>query len=560
MSLIISDSKSTIIESSEQIRSIIPPESLGIAAVCSVDEKTATKVKQLTGNVLESIMDFKDVECDPNVKKMMEGHLNANKISNQTSYSNYKEESKMINTASSYMQEISEKAEFYHMEIMFQSYFDKYRMFCNVLKDYNKNLIKSKNKDDLKKHFRTLQFSFNKLIKDPYIDAKLLMKEREELEPKSFKKKIWASKWGFLKYIWKVKYNLYFLGILVYNTYEYVYLPGEITSYLNLLLRIVGTICYTFTDPIMSAQLIQVFLNAISKIVNVTLICTGLDSIQKIVPDKLKNAYKGVEAFFSYIFLYFSLDFTRYIVSTCCQIMLIIAASYRGGFGMVSNNVWEHIVKSGELIGKSMSNAYVFIADSIVEAGINISEALSLIFIDVLGNSIIIPISRFIQTNILNKLPDIITPLTFFAKVFSGGAYGKTDGSDSTELMIYNNEKENLALAQKADAEQVMVFIEKYFNGEDNTLSLSISEAKRKFLPKMTEALDYIRNDIIEEWPNLKQNIEKTILQNYRDIMKKQGTYELYNATFNYSNLTGISNTVVVFLFLIIALFTYFIG
>jgi hypothetical protein len=441
----------------------------------------------------------------------------------------------MVNKASSYMQEISTKADLYHMQPMFEKIFEKFQMFCDVLHEYNINLLSnSTNEKDLNTHFITLQLGFTTFVEKPYKKAKKLLKEREELEPKNLGQKLWASKWSFLQYIWKTKYNLYFFGVLAYNVYTYVYLPGELKEYMNILLRVAGTICFTFTDPIIAGKILKSFIGGIASVSKELLkfipFFTTTTELLKKLPLPLQSAYEGTEAFFSYIFIHFTLDFTKYLISVICKCILITGAVYEGGTTAVTKGIWVEILKSRDVIANSIDKAYIFVTYSMSVFGISLGKGLSVIFLDVIGQCILQPIITYIK-NIPSKM---------YGNFFTSSDL--TTSTDTAQSIIESNPQ--------------LSNIVEYFSNNPET-SMILAETQQQFKNVLVGALSNIKVDVNKEFYNFQENTGERILTNLETIMKKQKTFDLYN---NYSNLLNINTTYVVCLFIIIALFSSFIN
>jgi hypothetical protein len=496
--------------SSKEGRNILPKQSIEIAGVIATsDKKTVNKIKKITGELLKNSMNFEDSECELNFKNFFEAHKKSERINTSISKKNYKKESEMVNKASSWMQETASVAEYYYMEDMIGPFYKSFRSFCNILNKYNKNLKTSKDSRDLNIHFRTLEFSFKKL-EEEYKTTKLLFKERTDEEPISFMSQIWSGKWSFLKWIWKYKYCLYITGTLLYNGSVYVGLPFG--GFFNVMIQIVGTVCYTFaSDKVIMGKLLNLILYIISQTVWGIYSCMPqpeiFSKIGKNIPKWVKSAYSGCTAAVFYTFLWFSLDWVSKLVKMICQGIIVFGAGYRAGTESISG-IWTIFEESAVSIKGDFNNAIILVSKLMENAGTSISDGISLIFVDVMFKGTVVPIISFVK-HLPRNAWDTIKNMVLDGK--------KT--TDGTQVVISKEQEEQLralSIITKDGGKQIGELLKKH--------GIEIHEV--------------VRYNIKNVFENSKKIAKASMDKSYEEVsnklesvMKKQGTYKLYKGT-----------------------------
>ena len=75
---------------SEQNIEQAPYKTLAIAtSLCSKNKEDLKEIKKITGSLVKNSLDFKDIECDPDINAFMKAHMNAKVLDEQKSKKNY---------------------------------------------------------------------------------------------------------------------------------------------------------------------------------------------------------------------------------------------------------------------------------------------------------------------------------------------------------------------------------------------------------------------------------------------------------------------------------------
>ena len=545
MSLIPTKSEeSHALTSSSAERSLLPKKSLTVAGVTAIgSDDDVDKIKQVTEQLIKGTMKFEDTTCDPNIKVFFEAHMKSFKLNPVLSKKMYKEESEMVNKASSWMQELASKAEHYHMTDMIKPFFEQFRIFCKILKAFNKNLKNSRNTKDLEVHFRTLKFAFKKLAQS-YKDTKDLFSERDEDEPIVWASWMWANKWSFIKWIWKYKYGLYITGTLIYNGTIYVGLPFG--NFFDVMIRVVGTICFTFaSDKVAMGKLLGFFISIVSQVIwAVYNLIPGMPDFGKLganAPSAIKSTYNAMKAAVFYIFLWFSLDWISYITKLICQGILVFGASYRAGTESLTG-IWSIFAESAQEIQGKTINAAKVILDFVEEMGISLTKGLSFIFVDIIGKNVVAPLFDFIKS--IKDIP---------GSTWSG--LKNMMWGDGGEVLDKTGKAIALTVEQKERASALAFITEE--GGKEVGVLLRAKGVELQEV--VNQALAQIRDDVMKKGPEVFEKVQEKVANNLENTMKSQGTNKLYQATKNLE-IGRYTTKQTVMLFVVLALFTWLVS
>lgn len=532
------------LSSSSAERSLIPKKSLAVAGATAISsEGDIDNIKKVTEHLLKGTMKFEDTTCDPNIKVFFEAHMKSFKLNPDLSKKIYKEESNMVNKASSWMQELASKAEHYHMTDMIKPFFEQFRIFCKVLKSFNKNLRSSNDTKDLNIHFRTLKFAFKKLSEE-YENTKKLFSERDEDEPIGWTSWMWSNKWSFLKWIWKYKYGLYITGTLLYNGTIYVGLPFG--NFFDVMIRVVGTICFTFaSDKVAMGKLIGFFMSIISQVIwSVYNLIPGIPDFGKLgakAPQAIKSTYNAMKAAVFYIFLWFSLDWISYITKLICQGILVFGAGYRAGTESLTG-IWNIFAEASEEIQGNVVNAAKVILDFVEEMGLSLTKGLTFIFVDIIGKNVVAPVFDYVKS--LKDIP--------------GSAWSSLKNmmwNDKGEVLDKTGKAMSLTVEQKERAKDLAVITK-----EGGKEVAALLRAKGVELQEVVNhALAQIRDDVMKKGPEVFEKVHKKVANNLENTMKSQGTNKLYKATKNLQ-IGRYTTKQTIMLFIVLSLFTWLVS
>lgn len=518
---------------------VVTTNLLKTAVACAVDTEAEKAIKKAGTVVLRANIKFSDdKECNPNTSDIFNGYKTAKDLDARFGKELYKRHTQVINQSQEWYVEVLKAAEDYFMVNMVEFFINDFRMFCTTLKEFNTRFASSRDVDSIKRHFDTLLFAYTKLEKS-YKKAKKLIDERKKSkglynQPSKFKKTISAA-YTFVKFMWHYKYALYFVGILAFNTYDFVWLPYR--DGLSTILRIVGVICFTFaSDKIIMGKLLNVLQYGISsimlKIINeLPYIGSFYSFIRNKFPAAVLGAFNGAKAAFEYIILYFTLDFLQVITNMVCKGVLIFGAGYESGTKNMGD-IWEVFSDAKTAILNKTIVAKDYIVDLLEKSSENVVRMMGFLFIDIIGGSL---------SNVWVGIKK-----SFMSKFTGDDSGGGVNANISALIKMARNRGE---LTTKEQVE--LALIDKATHDTSVLLRGEAFDLMEKIAPVITDLMVSLKQTTLDGV----EGAYKKMFVGLEETMKKQGTLKLYKATRD-MNLTGFSTFQVIFLFIILSLFS----
>lgn len=500
------------------------------------DKKVREEISSITAESLNANMKFEDTECDPASLSCLRGLAASYKIDKSLSKDQFEKVTFLINDVSDKSQEIFKKFELYGLpEEMGETFFKHFRYFCKALKKYYATLEGGFKKgaekgletqrESIIRAFKSLKFVYDEYIVQYGIVNGLLSrrgKMDEEVPKRGIIKEIARRFWSLTKWLWKYKYVLYISGMLLYNVYNYVYLPWS--SGINLLIQLCGSICYTFAaDRVSLSKLLEFIGNSVYLILYglFRTIIPGF-GLTDYIPGFIKKTFHVGRAIVFYLFLHFSLDWIAYIIRLTCQGIVIFGFAFEQGTKTM-NDIWGIFAESAEQIRGSVSNALKFISDFLVNSGVTISNMITKIFVDTIYNDILQPSYNYVAglpSRILQKIKN------------SWSWWGNSKGDEFEEVRKGLSEgiRGSGDIVTKENDEFVMVeFLEKFATSDSKEIQSVLESQQEKFVSLVQEETEVIFGEIksvsLETISKVKEKVESS----FEKTIREQGTEKLWN-------------------------------
>jgi hypothetical protein len=201
--------------------------------------KNERVIADMIGLKLQNIQS-EDSECEPHLE-FISTQLYLYQIDKKAAKETFISFCDYINKSSDMTQRLIESLNTNFMSLQYMNDYNKeLRLFCASLRSFGKYAKNINSKNEIQKLSNSVKFAFKNLEKK-YNETLSLIGEKRKIDQKSV-----IDVFSIIKWIWKYKFSMYILGVLLYNIYDLVYLPGPITNFLSFFTRIWGAICYTF--------------------------------------------------------------------------------------------------------------------------------------------------------------------------------------------------------------------------------------------------------------------------------------------------------------------------
>lgn len=378
---------------------------IAISHVGSVDEKTREKLTEVFNTGVESNIKSTDFECNPEIGELFRGMANAKEINPNTGKKQLLECAKMISDVTDKAQDAFGKLKNFYMEGSTQmtELFNAERGFCRILQRYGSSLKDAKNTNDLNRMFRTVQFEYKEFL-TVYKKVVDILGERQEMEPKSSSYKFWS----LTKWIWNYKYALYITGLLLYNITLHVF-PGEIQLGVDLLIKIAGSICFTFaSDRASMTKLLGLVISLF--MITMTTITNAIPFVGEIskqfqnasaayIPKFIQKSFSVAKTAIFYLMTHMVIEQVSYITSLVCQGIVIFGGSYSIGKGQLGG-IWEVFANASKSMQGGIDVASEFIGKLFSKGGAKMVKAFASMFISTIYQGVLVPAGDLVKGKI----------------------------------------------------------------------------------------------------------------------------------------------------------------
>lgn len=489
-----------------------------------IEQKSASFLQ----NTVKSTFDD-DFECDPDTKTCLEGFANAYKIDKELSKVQIKLISDILNSVNDKVQEIVRLLKEYYVpseDVDIDRFLRSQRSVCSALKIILVEYKKSKDKFDLDKAFRSLDFEHDKFIQS-YNTAKDVFKKRAEYEPKSRSSTLLSQAWSLVKWIWKYKYVVYISGLLLYNINIYVF-PEEITNGLNITIRLAGAICYTFaSDRVSMSKMLEIVVSMFM-LLGSTASLVLPDFIRNMgtsMPSILRKLFAIGNSVVFYIFTYFTIDWLSYLLKLVCQGIVIAGAAVQGGKEL-TEGLWLVFSEAKEEIGQQVSRAVKFIEAIMIKSGDMIMNMLVKIFVGVLYEGVILPAKQAIEnipSNVVGYISSLWKKSETGMIIFDESNYGERKKIVS-KIMEFVKDTQDVP----ATEDDIIAGINAIATVSNTDLQVALSSNKEVFVHQVTEKGMQMFNEIKNIGGDTIKNAQKKTEDIFSSVIKKMGTEKLW--------------------------------
>lgn len=478
------------------------------------------ETKKILADVLSQTTKAEDLECDPDTVQCIKAMVTAKNIDSKESKKQLEKIAEIINSASDKYQEIITTAQKLQMYIegIFKDFIQEFRNFCGALKIYYNNLSDATSLENIKQSFLAFQYNYQYRFLPAYEEAK---KEISSLREFSGQKTTRQNLWSWVTWIWKYKFTLYVTGVLLYNINLYVF-PVQITDGLNVLVRLVGTICYTFAS---NRAILSKCLGMIGKFIlfmGGSMTTSMFPFLSSLFSNAiLKKLLSVGSCVVFYILTYFSVNTVSYISKIICQSILAISAGYVG-FDDITMDIWEFFESQKRIINNNIEQTYNFIASIIQNSSMQLLTMLQTLCIDYFTNGFVLPAYDFITT-----LPQraVSTSYSWVKNLFF-------KSSDSA-VALFDTEQEIVEeLTDDAKMEQVFaifkVRLEKYNKATDlsNTQLVAI---KNELSVALTNVANEATGLALTYANETYEKVVEVVESRFENILETMGTKKLWN-------------------------------
>lgn len=529
-----------------------------VAMTASGDKKSAEIVAgMIEASVQSNTQD--DKQCDPDIKTCYQAKANIKKINSKLGQMYIEEESRIFDDVSTKTQEIYRLLEHYNMSPLFvESYFKHFRGFCHTLKMYNEKLASKKNltQKDVNKYFISVKFAHALVVED-YKNTMMFLEQRVNFEAKPAERSWWSYAWTILKWMWNYKYILYISGLFLYNLKLFI-LPEPITTGFNLMINLVGTICYTFASDRASMGTLLEFISSVFIIVLYGLYkaagtIPGIGAIQYIIssmgrqiPSAIRKLFQVGRSVVFYFFLIWAIDWISYATKLVCQGVLIFGSAVNAG-ERAYYEVWTIFETGLTQIGQSISSAFSFIFEFVSKSGVQIASFMSKIFIETIYKDIILPAGQYVE-NLPNKIWEGVKGMFWGGRAtgpISQGLRQLPDGAihENAQRALVIIQKNALASIENQTAEQLEKTVATF---RENFVVVAQSK-----IDETISTIGQISNQTLEQ---TQQKVDKI----FKQVRIDSGSDRLWKALTSLKFRSAITPYVVgiLFVFSILAIFS----
>lgn len=530
----------------QKLRSRIKKTANIIKAV-ETDEKIREDISDGIAETFNDINDTKEsLGCDPNMSDCLKSLMNSYKIDKLISKTHFKKVTEMVNIVSNNTQEVLKQLELLELsEVYIRNLFDSYRGFCESLKKYYAGVKDEKDSSGLTKRFNALKFTFD-IYMEEYEKVKIFLNrgEKQIIGEKNIGS-ITRYFFSLTKWIWKYKYILYISGIMLYNVYDYVYLPWSGFG-LDALIRLCGSLCYTFaSDRVTLGKLMEV-LNSSMNIILYSLfkfLVPGF-GIVDYIPEVIKKTFQVGKTIVFYLLMHFSIDWIAYIIRIVCKGIVIF------GYGLASGaktlgDIWDIFEDASRTIGGTLVNGVTFIADNLRKSGVAISQFITKIFVDTIATDIIEPSYNYITSipeRLISTIKSNIPGMNWWS-----GTETAVDGTELVRESLPDMDSLELILTKIGDA------------SSSEEMQIFLDDQNKDMVIAITTETNKLFNNVKETGIMVLKKTEEKIKDNFEDTIKNQGTDKLWNELQNLKFTTTITPyiSVILFCFALLGIFGF---
>jgi len=493
-----------------------------------------TKSAEFLSATIKNVF-INDKECDPDIKNCFEGISNAYKINKKVGKKQLQEIGGIANNINDKFRAIIKNVDYYGMSLEnpdIDRFIKRYRAMCGVLRTYAEKLKGCKNSSDLDRVFRTVRFEYDQFNKD-YVSVKNILKERDEYEPRSKTGQFWS----LVKWVWKYKYIIYISGLLFYNTSIYVF-PEEVSLGIDLIVRIAGSVCYTFaSDRVSMIKLIEVITSIVMLFGAIAsqLLPDFIGKIVGKIPKFLKKLLSIGSSIIFYFFTYFQVDWISYLVKLICQGILVARAAVLGGSEM-TQGIWLVFADAAAEIGGKVSIGVEFIKAAFTKGGDVIMITLSKLFVSILYEGVISPTKDFV-THLPGKvgsfIKDKISSLTTLWQtsetgmiVFDQPNYAKQEEFADRILKLIRDTGTQVTTASDIEIEEGVLALSLVDNAN---FQVALSDNAEVFVHQTAQIALQTFEGIKSSGEDILKKVNEKVQDTFSETIKKFGSERLWN-------------------------------
>lgn len=488
---------------------------------------SSQKLYKLSSENLENTLKSafsEDKPCDPDIDKCMNGMVNLYKLDKKVGKNQFDMLTSITNSTEQKFTDVMNIAKEYNISAdkpEINRFIAEYKEMCAAMRRYTESISSVTDVKQIDRYYRNLKFQSDQLHK-AYESATKMFEERKSYEPASGASKVWS----LVKWIWNYKYILYITGLLLYNTTIYVF-PSPMTMGLDLLVRIAGTICYTFaSDRTSVTKLIELVTTMFVMVISgmSELFLPGIFSRIK-VPKFLEKIFNiGSSAFFC-LFTYYSVDWISYILKIICKGILITGAALRNSTSVLEG-VWLGFVEAAEQIKDKLILAAEFIKASLVKGMDIIIDMLSKLFSNLLYDNVLVPAKDYLLSIPQKVISGGSSFLSLMSGLFTEQEKGLVAVQNSELKVAFNAVAGEITKNSQSEIEMA---VNSLLAVSDSKFEAVISKDKNVFVQQSVAFMNKNINDI--------KSITKKALE---DAQRK--TENIYKSTFDEMGLTSLWN------------------